>query len=204
MCLLKIYLRKYIIKTVKEIKQTEVKTMSKAQGDGFRTWTDVEMNKRVSEHNRKWNELIKPYYDFLVSKLKPGDLVEVPRTQFSEQRRGWNGWLFSEAVVISKGIGNKSKKPVVKVLMRMPGKRGEYGVNDYGECEKIFFAEHVFQTNAVRNAERFMKADGVETKEAFYQFIKEEDVTGCDWIKFLVDKGFLFGEESGAAEGQQV
>ena len=138
------------------------------------------------------------------SKLKPGDLVEVPRTQFSEQRRGWNGWLFSEAVVISKGIGNKSKKPVVKVLMRMPGKRGEYGVNDYGEREKIFFAEHVFQTNAVRNAERFMKADGVETKEAFYQFIKEEDVTGCDWIKFLVDKGFLFGEESGAAEGQQV
>ena len=49
-----------------------------------------------------------------------------------------------------------------------------------------------------------MKADGVETKEAFYQFIKEEDVTGCDWIKFLVDKGFLFREEPGAAEGQQV
>ena len=41
--------------------------------------------------------------------LKPGDLVEVPRTQFSEQRRGWNGWLFSEAVVIEKG-GRKQKQ----------------------------------------------------------------------------------------------
>ena len=47
-----------------------------------------------------------------------------------------------------------------------------------------------------------MKAEGVETKEAFYQFIREEDVTGCDWIKFLVDKGFLFSEkEPGAVEG---
>lgn len=136
--------------------------------------------------------------------LKPGDLVEVPRTQFSQQRRGWNGWLFSEAVVIEKGIGSRSKKPVVKVLMRTPGKRGEYGVNDYGEHEKTFLAQHVFQTNAVKNAERFMKAEGVETKETFYQFIKEEDVTGCDWIKFLVDKGFLFREEPGAAEGQQA
>lgn len=129
--------------------------------------------------------------------LKPGDLVEVPRIQFSQQRRGWNGWLFSEAVVIVKGL-NKDKKPVVRVLMRTPGRRGEYGENDYGEQEKGFFAQYVFQTNAVRNAERFMKTYGVETKEAFYQFIKEEDVTGCDWIKFLVDKGFLFREEIGA------
>ena len=134
--------------------------------------------------------------------LKQGDLVEVPRTQFSQQRRGWNGWLFSEAVVIEKGIGTKSRKPVVKVLMRMPGKRGEYGVNDYGEIERTFFADHVFQTNHVETARRFMKAEGVETKEAFYQFIREEDVTGCDWIKFLVDKGFLFSEkEPGAVEG---
>lgn len=48
-----------------------------------------------------------------------------------------------------------------------------------------------------------MKTYGVETKEAFYQFIKEEDVTGCDWIKFLVDKGFLFGEELGAVGGSK-
>ena len=33
-------------------------------------------------------------------KVKAGDLVEVPCTQFAPMRRGWNGWLFSEAVVI--------------------------------------------------------------------------------------------------------
>ena len=36
------------------------------------------------------------------NKLQAGDLVEVPRTQFAPMRSGWNGWLFSEAVVIRK------------------------------------------------------------------------------------------------------
>ena len=44
------------------------------------------------------------------NKLQAGDLVEVPRTQFAPMRSGWNGWLFSEAVVIRKGVGRKSKK----------------------------------------------------------------------------------------------
>ena len=39
------------------------------------------------------------------NKLQAGDLVEAPRTQFAPMRRGWNGWLFSEAVVIRKGGG---------------------------------------------------------------------------------------------------
>lgn len=51
------------------------------------------------------------------NKLQAGDLVEVPRTQFAPMRRGWNGWLFSEAVVIRKGVGRKSKKNVVVVEM---------------------------------------------------------------------------------------
>ena len=38
------------------------------------------------------------------NKLQAGDLVEVPRTQFAPMRSGWNGWLFSEAVVIRKGV----------------------------------------------------------------------------------------------------
>lgn len=41
--------------------------MSKAQGDGYRTWTDAEMNQRVAEHDKKWKEKIKPFYDFLVN-----------------------------------------------------------------------------------------------------------------------------------------
>ena len=35
------------------------------------------------------------------NKLQAGDLVEVPRTQFAPMRRGWNGWLFSEAVELT-------------------------------------------------------------------------------------------------------
>lgn len=77
------------------------------------------------------------------NKLQAGDLVEVPRTQFAPMRSGWNGWLFSEAVVIRKGVGRKSKK---------------------------------------------------EDAESFYKFIERDDVTGCDWIRFLIEKGFLFNE----------
>lgn len=44
-------------------------------------------------------------------KMQPGDLVQVPRTQFAPMRRGWNGWLFSEAVVLRKTRGKKSNRP---------------------------------------------------------------------------------------------
>ena len=81
------------------------------------------------------------------NKLQAGDLVEVPRTQFAPVRRGWNGWLFSEAVVIRKGVG--------------------------------------------RN---ILKKYGIEDAESFYKFIERDDVTGCDWIRFLIEKGFLFNE----------
>ena len=59
------------------------------------------------------------------NKLQAGDLVEVPRTQFAPMRSGWNGWLFSEAVVIRKGVGRKSKKNVVVVEMRTPAGKKE-------------------------------------------------------------------------------
>lgn len=120
-------------------------------------------------------------------KLQAGDLVQVPRTQFAPQRYGWNGWLFREAVVIRKGRGKKSNKPTVVVEMRTPKSS-----NDYGTLEKAFRAEYVFQTNCVNTAKKFLKEDGVTSKEEFYKYIERDDVGGCDWIKFLVDKGFIF------------
>lgn len=120
-------------------------------------------------------------------KMQAGDLVEVPRTQFAPMRRGWNGWLFSDAIVIRKARGKKSNKPMVVVEMRTPKSR-----NDYGTIEKAFYAECVFQTNSIKNAKQILEEYGVTTKEEFYKFIQQDDVTGCDWIKFLVDKGFLF------------
>lgn len=43
--------------------------MSRVQGDKYRTWTDVEMNNRICEHERKWKQVIKPYYDELVNEI---------------------------------------------------------------------------------------------------------------------------------------
>ncbi|MGH2202196.1 hypothetical protein ACQ1ZM_15695, partial [Enterococcus faecalis] len=81
-------------------------------------------------------------------------LVEVPRTQFAPMRRGWNGWLFSEAVEIDKGIFPKSKRKAIKVEMRTPKSS-----NDYGTIKKTFYAECVFQTRSIETARRFMQAD---------------------------------------------
>lgn len=123
------------------------------------------------------------------NKLQAGDLVEVPRTQFAPMRSGWNGWLFSEAVVIRKGVGRKSKKNVVVVEMRTPA-----GKNSYGTIEATFYAENVFTTPAAKNARNILKKYGIEDAESFYKFIERDDVTGCDWIRFLIEKGFLFNE----------
>ena len=116
------------------------------------------------------------------NKLQAGDLVEVPRTQFAPMRRGWNGWLFSEAVVIRKGVGRKSKKNVVVVEMRTPA-----GKNSYGTIEATFYAENVFTTPAAKNARNILKKYGIEAAESFYKFIERDDVTGCDWIRFLIE-----------------
>lgn len=121
------------------------------------------------------------------NKIEVGDLVQVPRYQFAPMRHGWNGWLFSEAIVIKKGVGRKSNKPVIVVEMCVPK-----STNDYGTVERTFRADCVFLSNGVEIARKFLKEDGIESKEDFEKAIKKEEIVGADWIKFLVDKGFLF------------
>lgn len=121
------------------------------------------------------------------NKIEVGDLVQVPRYQFAPMRHGWNGWLFSEAIVTRKGVGRKSNKPVIVVEMCTPK-----NTNDYGTAERTFRADCVFLSNGVEIARKFLKEDGIESKEDFEQAIKKEEIVGADWIKFLVDKGFLF------------
>lgn len=123
------------------------------------------------------------------NKLQVGDLVKVPRTQFAPMRWGWNGWLFSEAVVIRKGIGRKSKKNVVTVEMITPAER-----NNYRTVKDTFYADCVFTTPAIENAKHFLEREEIENAEDFYKFIERDDVTGCDWIRFLIEKGFLFNK----------
>ena len=123
------------------------------------------------------------------AKLKVGDLVEVPRTQFSATRRGWNGWLFSHAVVLGKGISKKTGRQVVKVEMMYP-----VNGNDYRTAVRIFVADAVFESNGVKNALVRLEAHhkGVHTVEELEKSIVENKVVGCDWIRFLAHKGFLF------------
>lgn len=65
--------------------------MARSQGDGYRTWTDVEMNKRIAEHNRKWDEAIKPYYDFLVNEQeKEFELEETADSRIVIRTRQFN------------------------------------------------------------------------------------------------------------------
>lgn len=121
-------------------------------------------------------------------KINIGDLVEVPRYQFAPMRQGWNGWLFSEAVVLQKGVSAKTGHKVIKVEMRTTGRKG----NEYCTMEKTFNSEYVFKTKSLETAKNIMSREGIASREEFEQFTGREDVTGCDWIMFLVDKGFLF------------
>ncbi len=129
-------------------------------------------------------------------KIKEGDLVQVPRTQFAPMRHGWNGWLFSEAVVIEKGIGKKSGKAVIVVDMEI-----DAGKNQYKTIRRTFLKDYVFQTGAIERAKRILEADGIKSKEQFKEYIESEDVTGADWITFLIDKGFIFEKEKNEHEG---
>ena len=108
----------------------------------------------------------------------------VKRTQ-NIQRRD----VYKRQVVIRKGVGRKSKRNVVVVEMRTPA-----GKNSYGTIEATFYAENVFTTPAAKNARNILKKYGIEDAESFYKFIERDDVTGCDWIRFLIEKGFLFNE----------
>lgn len=124
------------------------------------------------------------------SKIRPGDVVQVPRTQFSQQRWGWNGWLFSEAVVLERRKGKTSGRPIIKVRMCIPA-----GKNEYRTFDKCFFAEEVFETGSVERAKRFMYEDGYKDGMDLDEFIKDNEIVGAEWVRFLNDEGKLFPKE---------
>lgn len=119
-------------------------------------------------------------------KTKQGDLVEVPRTQFAPQRHGWNGWLFSCAVVTAKGTSKKTGKKVVKVEMCLPA-----GKHHYTTKEAWFNADCVFPKNT-DCLKGHMAEWGVDSKEQFAEFLKRGDVSDMSEVRFMVDRGFIF------------
>lgn len=91
--------------------------MAKAQGDKFRTWTDVEMNKRVAEHERKWKELIKPYYDFLVNEQeKEFELEETEDYKVIIRTRQYNEVECTGKTRFYLGTLNKKDYKVTKTI----------------------------------------------------------------------------------------
>lgn len=65
--------------------------MSRAQGDGWKTWTDVEMNNRIKEHDEKWDRIIKPYYDSLVGeKIKEFEILDTNDMRVIIKTRQYN------------------------------------------------------------------------------------------------------------------
>jgi len=129
-------------------------------------------------------------------RLKEGDLVQVPTYQFAPMRRGWNGWLFSKAVVIRKGIGKKSGKPVVilEVMRDAPH-------NKYTTSQQSFFADCVFEADCIDNAKHFLEQYNIKSKEQYDEWIAGDNVTGAHWITFLIDKGFIFEHGENENEG---
>lgn len=71
------------------------------------------------------------------AKWEVGALVKVPYYCFSPYRKGWNGWLFADGVVVERRVGvgkNEGKRYSVV----------EYTVN--GETQrKQFCVENVFE-----------------------------------------------------------
>lgn len=91
--------------------------MAKVQGDGFRTWTDVEMNKRVAEHEKKWKKIIEPYYNFLVNEqIKEFELEDTEDCKVVIRTRQFNRVECTGKTRFYLGTLNKKDYKVTKTI----------------------------------------------------------------------------------------
>lgn len=115
--------------------------MAKAQGDGYRTWTDVEMNKRVEEHNAKWDELIKPYYDFLANEqIKEFELEDTEDSRIIIRTRQFNEVECIGNTRFWRGTLNKKDYRVTKTVYIITGV-----MIDKNTGEETFISHEVFE-----------------------------------------------------------
>lgn len=71
------------------------------------------------------------------AKWEVGELVSVPYYCFNPYRKGWNGWLFANGVIVEKRIGTGSKNANVPYALV------EYDHNGK-TVQKVFKMENVF------------------------------------------------------------
>ena len=115
--------------------------MAKSQGDGYRTWTDVEMNHRIAEHKKKWNEIIKPYYDFLVNEQeKEFELEDTEDSRIVIRTRQFNEVECTGKTRFWRGTLNKADYKVTKTVYIITGISINKETN-----EEFYFSHQVFE-----------------------------------------------------------
>ncbi len=115
--------------------------MAKSQGDGYRTWTDTEMNRRISEHDRKWYEKIKPYYDSLVDdKQKEFELEETGQYRIVIRTRQFNEVECTGKTKFWRGTLRKSDYRIEKTVYIVTGL-----MIDKATGEETYLSHSVFE-----------------------------------------------------------
>lgn len=110
------------------------------------------------------------------AKIRVGEIVKVPTTQWAPNRRGWAGWLFEVGRVLRVYTG-QTGKTCVEVEVCSPK-----GAHKFDTYVKRYVAANVFDgANAVATAQHFYdecKAEGTW-----------ENAVGSAWIEYLISIG---------------
>lgn len=120
-----------------------------------------------------------------VSKIKIGDLVEIPVYEFAPFRSGWNGWIFRVGVVEKLYISKSGKKcATVRYCSRTAGR---YQLLPATETTKNILVEHCFEYKYLSLAARNYKEFREHEKNG-------EQVCWSEDTAFLVQNGFITAE----------
>ncbi len=110
------------------------------------------------------------------AKIRVGEIVKVPTTQFAPYRSGWAGWLFEVGRILRVYTG-QTGKTCVEVEVCNP-----QGAHKFGAYTKRYVAANVFDGR-----------DSVETAQRFYDETKAagkwENAVGAAWIEYLISIG---------------
>jgi len=123
------------------------------------------------------------------AKLVVGELVEFPTVCYAPFRSGWNGWLFSVAIIKSI-VQSKDGRKVVEVEypssaygQQLTNMRGEVvGYGDHKSLTKNVYADCVFSYDKVELHQRKVN-----------EYRRDELCKNCYDVdtEFLIDRGYI-------------
>jgi hypothetical protein len=117
----------------------------------------------------------------IARKVKVGDVIQFPRTQFAPLRRGWNGWLFSAGIIEKLYISKSGQKCArVRYCTR---RAGRYQLLPNTETTINLKREHLFEYDLEWNAKQIREF--LEAEKAGEQICWSEDAA------LLVNHGLI-------------